>query len=142
MRTPQSRERTILVSHSADVRDWVQEFERQASIAGFEVLSANQLRDSPPDLIRGLRSSEFVLAVVDPDSTSNTPLVEFVVGAAIGLLKTVWLVTPEPPGPRASAPGWFEELKSAVGAHFWGSPGETLQRLDWLADRSHERKAS
>ena len=141
MRTPENCQATILVSHSADVGDWVQEFERQASIAGLKLLSADQLRGSPMEMRRELLDSELVVAVVDPDSSSNTPWVEFVVGAAFALRKTVWLVTPEPPSPGTSAAGWFEELKRAVGAPLSGGPGEIIRRLDWFCDRSRRAKA-
>lgn len=140
MRTQSNPPAMILMSYSADVSNWVQAFETQARAVGYDVLSANGLKRKPFEMMRAVRSSALVIAVIDPASAVNLSWIAFVVGAAFALRKKVWLVTPEPPLHDQEPNERFDELRRAIGAHLWGTPSEVVRRL--VRPVSYEAKAS
>ncbi len=139
MQIRRAQKPSIFISHTADVRDWVRQFEVEINSAGFDSCTAHELTSGAStarEMMRRLRASDLVVAVADPDLGSSTPWVEFSTGVALGMGKDVWLVTPQPVNLESLGDSRFSQLLRAVGSHTHGSPSDIARRVAQRLERS------
>ena len=95
---------TVFISHSAQDRDWARLFAQALKNRGvtvwfdeFDVQPGESLRDA---VETGLRNSEILVALVDPEWPAS-PDLYFEIGAAIGMGKKVVPIVPRGVDPGA-----------------------------------------
>jgi predicted nucleotide-binding protein len=94
----------VFISHSARDADWARSFAQALKERGvtvwfdeFDVRPGESVRDA---LEAGLRSSDVLVALLDPESPSK-PNLFFELGAAIGMGKRVVAIVPKDLDPKA-----------------------------------------